>query len=198
VYVSIGEGATSEGEFWESLNSASLGRLPVVYLVEDNGYAISVPVEVQTAGGDISKLVSSFPDLFVQSVDGTDFLASYRTVQDAVAYARARKGPALVHARVTRPYSHSLSDDERLYKTTDERDAERRRDPLTRMAALLQSEGLASESDLEAIVKEVEREVNEAADRAIVSEKPARDTATALPVFARRGSRPPISTLGGA
>jgi 2-oxoisovalerate dehydrogenase E1 component len=176
VYLSIGEGATSEGEFWESLNSACLGRLPVVYLVEDNGYAISVPVEVQTAGGDISKLVRSFPDLFVQSIDGTDFLASHGAMQAAVAYARARKGPAFVHARVTRPYSHSLSDDERLYKTADERDAERRRDPLTRMAALLQEERLASESELESLNKEVEREVNEAADQAIAAEKPSKHT----------------------
>ncbi len=130
VYVSIGEGATSEGEFWESLNAACLGRLPVVYLVEDNGYAISVPVEVQTAGGDISRLVASFPGLMVQSVDGTDFVESYGAMTAAVAYTRARKGPALVHAKVVRPYSHSLSDDEKLYKTTDERAAEARRDPI--------------------------------------------------------------------
>ena len=133
VYLSVGDGATSEGEFWESLNSACLDRLPLVCVVEDNGYAISVPVEVQTAGGDISKLVSSFPGLFVQSIDGTDFLASYRAMFDAVAYARARKGPALVHATVTRPYSHSLSDDEKLYKTAEERASEARRDPIARM-----------------------------------------------------------------
>jgi 2-oxoisovalerate dehydrogenase E1 component len=177
-YVSIGEGTTSEGEFWESLNAACLGRLPVVYLVEDNGYAISVPVEVQTAGGDISRLVSSFPGLFVQSIDGTDFVASYRAMQEATAYARARKGPAFVHARVIRPYSHSLSDDEKLYKTADERSAEAKRDPIVRMAAFLTAEGLATESDLEAIVKGVERDVNEAADRAIGAEKPGPDTAT--------------------
>ena len=177
-YLSIGEGATSEGEFWESLNSACLGRLPVVYLVEDNGYAISVPVEVQTAGGDISKLVSSFPGLFTQSIDGTDFLASYGAMQEATAYARARNGPALVHARVTRPYSHSLSDDERLYKTTDERTAEAKRDPIVKMVAFLTSEGLSTESELEAIVKEVEREVNDAADRAVQSEKPGPETVT--------------------
>src|SRR5262245_49956615 len=100
VYLSVGEGTTSEGEFWESLNSACLGRLPIVYVIEDNGYAISVPVEAQTAGGDISKLVSSFPGLFVQSVDGTDFLESYRAMGAAVEYARTRKGPALVHAKV--------------------------------------------------------------------------------------------------
>jgi 2-oxoisovalerate dehydrogenase E1 component len=177
-YVSLGDGTTSEGEFWESLNSACLGRLPVVYLVEDNGYAISVPVEVQTAGGDISRLVGSFPGLFVESVDGTDFLASYRAAKAAVAYARARKGPALLHARVVRPYSHSLSDDERLYKTPDERAAEARRDPIVRMAAFLTSEGLATESELEATARDVEREVNEAAERAIHSEKPAVETAT--------------------
>ncbi len=177
-YVSVGEGTTSEGEFWESLNSTCLGRLPIVYLVEDNGYAISVPVEVQTAGGDISKLVSSFPGLYVQSIDGTDFLASYRAMRDAIAYARTRQGPAFVHARVIRPYSHSLSDDERLYKTADERSAEAKRDPIVRMSAFLTAEGLASETDLEAIVKSVEREINEAADRAIAAEKPGPETAT--------------------
>jgi 2-oxoisovalerate dehydrogenase E1 component len=177
-YVSIGEGTSSEGEFWESLNQACIGKLPVVYMIEDNGYAISVPVEVQTAGGDLSKLVASFPGLFVQSFDGTDFMTSYRAAGDAIAYARARKGPALLHAKVVRPYSHSLSDDEKLYKTKDERAEEATRDPITRMAAFLVAEGLATEADLEAIVKEVEREVNEAADAAIKAEKPAPETAT--------------------
>ena len=176
-YLSIGDGATSEGEFWESLNAACLGRLPIVCLVEDNGYAISVPVEVQTAGGDISRLVSSFPGLFVQSIDGTDFPESYRAMQDAVAYARARKGPALVHARVIRPYSHSLSDDEKLYKTPDERASEAKRDPIVRMADLLKSEDLATESELEAIVRDVEREVNDAAEAAKAAAKPAPSTA---------------------
>jgi 2-oxoisovalerate dehydrogenase E1 component len=178
VYVSIGEGTTSEGEFWESLNSACLGRLPVVYVIEDNGYAISVPVEVQTAGGDISKLVSAFPDLLVQSIDGTDFIASYRAMSDAVAHARARRGPALVHARVIRPYSHSLSDDEKLYKTAAERAAEAARDPIVKLRALLTSELLATEDELAALAQEVEREVNAAADKAIGAPKPSPDTAT--------------------
>jgi 2-oxoisovalerate dehydrogenase E1 component len=178
VYVSIGEGTSSEGEFWESLNQVCIGKLPVVYLIEDNGYAISVPVEVQTAGGDVSKLVSSFPGLLVQSVDGTDFLASYKAAADAIAYARARKGPALLHARVIRPYSHSLSDDEKLYKTKEERAQESQRDPITRMAAFLAAEGLATEAELEAITAEVDQEVTAATDAAIKAEKPARDTAT--------------------
>ncbi len=177
-YVSIGEGTSSEGEFWESLNSACIGGLPVVYLIEDNGYAISVPVEVQTAGGDLSKLVASFPGLFVQSIDGTDFVESYKAMSAAVAYARARRGPALVHARVIRPYSHSLSDDEKLYKTPDERTGEAKRDPIVRMAELLTMEGLVTGKDLEAISKEVDQEVNAAAEQAIRSEKPAADTAT--------------------
>src|SRR5688500_12842418 len=113
VYVSTGDGTTSEGEFWESLNTACNRKVPVVYLVEDNGYAISVPVEVQTAGGSISKLVRSFPDLLIREVDGCDFVASYETMKRAVAYARKRKGPALVHARVIRPYSPSLRSAER-------------------------------------------------------------------------------------
>jgi len=177
VYVSIGEGTSSEGEFWESLNSACTLKLPVVYMIEDNGYAISVPVEVQTAGGDLSKLVAAFPGLFVQSIDGCDFLGSYRAVAEAVGYARARKGPALIHAKVIRPYSHSLSDDEKLYKTTDERAAEAKRDPIIRLASFLVSEEIATEAELKAIVAEVEQEVNTAADQAIKSEKPARDTA---------------------
>ncbi|HYT77416.1 MAG TPA: dehydrogenase E1 component subunit alpha/beta [Vicinamibacterales bacterium] len=175
-YLSIGEGATSEGEFWEAINSACTLTLPVVILVEDNGYAISVPVEVQTPGGDISKLLSSFPGLFVQSVDGTDFLASYKAMSAAVAYARERRGPALVHAKVTRPYSHSLSDDEKLYKPAEERAAEAKRDPITKLAAFLVSEDVASESELKAIVRETEEEIAAAADRAITAEKPARDT----------------------
>jgi 2-oxoisovalerate dehydrogenase E1 component len=110
-YISIGEGATSEGEFWESLNTACTRNAPVLYLVEDNGYAISVPVEVQTAGGDVSRLVESFPNLKVLRCDGTDFLASYRTMREAVEWVRNERKPAFVHAKVIRPYSHSLSDD---------------------------------------------------------------------------------------
>ncbi len=181
-YVSLGDGTTSEGEFWESLNSACLGRLPVVYLVEDNGWAISVPVEVQTPGGSISDLLRSFPGLLIVKADGTDFADSHRAMQEAVAYARERRGPALVHASVVRPYSHSLSDDERLYKTPDEREAEGRRDPVRKLARALVAGGIATEKDLEALHAEVEREINEAARQALAAAKPARDTA-ALWVF---------------
>ncbi len=177
-YISVGDGTTSEGEFWESLNTACTKKLPVLYLVEDNGYAISVPVEVQTPGGDISRLVESFPNLRVFRVDGTDYLASYRTMGEAVAHVRERKGPVLVHASVIRPYSHSLSDDEKLYKPPAEREAEARRDPLLRMRQFLQSEGLASDEDLTDILASVEREVNQAAQDALKAPKPEPNTAT--------------------
>ena len=176
-YISIGEGGTSEGEFWESLNTASSRKLPLVYLVEDNGYAISVPVDVQTPGGDISRLVEGFPNLRVLRCDGTDYLASYRTMREAVAHARDRKGPALVHATVIRPYSHSLSDDERLYKTEAERESEARRDPLVRMRQLLKSEGLASDEDFADILASVEREVKQAVEEALQAAKPDASSA---------------------
>src|SRR6187402_1181704 len=96
VYVSLGDGTTSEGEVWEALNTICNLKLPVLVLLEDNGYAISVPVEVQTCGGDASKLVENFPNLFVQRVDGTDVLASYEAMQRAVEYIRSGKGAALV------------------------------------------------------------------------------------------------------
>jgi 2-oxoisovalerate dehydrogenase E1 component len=176
-YVSLGEGATSEGEFWEALNAACTKHLPVLFLVEDNGYAISVPVEVQTAGGDISRLVRGFPGLHVDSVDGTDFFASLRAMRDAAAYVRARKGPAFVHARVIRPYSHSLSDDEKLYKSPAEREAEARRDPIARFTEFLKSHGLVSDEALAEMAADVEHEVNDAAIKALAAPKPAKNTA---------------------
>ncbi len=176
VLVTTGDGTTSEGEFWESLNTAANLKLPVVYLVEDNGYAISVPVEVNTAGGSISKLVSGFPNFLIQEVDGCDLVASYEAMTKAVEYARQRKGPALVHAKVIRPYSHSLSDDEVLYKTTEEREAEAARDPLTTFPRWLVAKGHATEADLARILEEVDAEVQAATDDALSQEQPGADT----------------------
>jgi 2-oxoisovalerate dehydrogenase E1 component len=175
--ITIGEGSTSEGEFWESLNTACTRNLPVLYLVEDNGYAISTPVEVQTPGGDLSRVVSGVPNLQVYRCDGTDYLASFDTMREAVAHVRSRKGPALVHAKVIRPYSHSLSDDEKLYKTKEEREAEARRDPIVRLRDLILSEELASAEELAQLTGDVEREVNEAVERALAAPKPEPDTA---------------------
>ncbi|MEP7076008.1 MAG: dehydrogenase E1 component subunit alpha/beta [Acidobacteriota bacterium] len=177
VYMSVGDGTTSEGEWWEALNSACNLKLPVIFVVEDNGYAISVPVEVNTAGGDISKLVSGFPDLLIQKIDGTDPLASYKAFKNAADNCRARKGPAFIHAKVIRPYSHSLSDDEKLYRPDEERQADALRDPIKNYAEFLMTAGIASSEQLEALRKEVDAEVNEAADLAIVTPQPAAETA---------------------
>jgi 2-oxoisovalerate dehydrogenase E1 component len=178
VYCSTGEGTTSEGEFWESLNTASNLKLPVLYLVEDNGYAISVPVEVQTAGGSISRLVRSFPDLLVREVDGCDPLASLAVLREAAEWCRARRGPALVHARVIRPYSHSLSDDETLYRPSAEREEDARRDPVVAFPARLIAQGLASEDEIKALREEVDREVDAAAEAALQAPVPEAASAT--------------------
>jgi 2-oxoisovalerate dehydrogenase E1 component len=176
-YCSAGDGTTSEGEFWEALNTASNLKLPVVFLIEDNKYAISVPIEVQTAGGSISKLVAGFPGLFIEEVDGCDPVASYEALRRAVEYCRQRKGPALVHAHVTRPYSHSLSDDEVLYKPARERDEEAKRDCLVAFPKRLVADGVATAAELEAIRAQVDEEIQVAADIALASPQPKPETA---------------------
>src|SRR5213596_509432 len=177
VYVSAGDGTTSEGEFWEALNTATNLKLPVLFLIEDNKYAISVPVEVQTAGGSVSKLVRNFPGLLVEEVDGCDPVASYDVLLRAAEYVRQRKGPALVHAHVTRPYSHSLSDDEVVYKAPKEREEEAKRDCTLTFPKRLIAEGVATAAEIEAIKREVDEEVQVAADMALASPQPQPETA---------------------
>jgi 2-oxoisovalerate dehydrogenase E1 component len=176
--VASGEGATSEGEFWEAVHAASLGRLPVLFLIEDNGYAISVPVEAQMPGASISALTAAVPDLLRLEVDGTDFLASWSVMREAVAYCREGRGPALVHAQCIRPYSHSLSDDERLYKTAAEREAEAARDPLVLFPRYLVAEGVLDRRMLQDLAHEIDEGVNAATQQALRDEPP--DPATVL------------------
>src|SRR5216117_2659267 len=177
VYVSAGDGTTSEGEWWEAMNSASNLKLPVLFLIEDNKYAISVPIEVQTAGVSVSKLVSNFPNLRIEEVDGCDPIASYEALTRSVEWCRQRKGPALVHAHVTRPYSHSLSDDEILYKPPREREEEAKRDAVATFPKRLLADGVATESEIEAIKAQVEEEVQVAADMALASPQPKPESA---------------------
>ena len=173
VYVSIGEGATSQGEFWESLNTASNGKLPVVYVVEDNEYAISTPVEVNTPGGNISRLIANFPNFHFAEIDGTDPLACYAAMTEAVTYARAGHGPALVHGHVVRPYSHSLSDDERQYRSEEEVQAENARDPIAKMQMWLLREGILDAEGINRLEHKVDEEVQRAADRAMQAVLPS-------------------------
>jgi 2-oxoisovalerate dehydrogenase E1 component len=174
--VTTGDGTTSEGEFWESLNTACNLQLPIVYLVEDNGYAISVPVEVGTAGGSISKLVKGFPGLYIQEVDGCDLVASYDALARAVHYARERQGPAFVHAKVIRPYSHSLSDDETMYRPADEREADAARDPIRTFPLWLVQHGFATDEELAVIADGVEAELLTATDDALAAAQPDAST----------------------
>ncbi len=166
-YVSLGDGTSSEGEFWEAMNAAALEKLPVIFCVQDNGYAISVPVEVQTAGGSISRLVSGFPNFHFEEVDGTDPLASYGAFRRSVEYCREGHGPAFVHAHVIRPYSHSLSDDERLYRPDAERERDAQRDPVTRTQMFLLREGVLDDKGINQLEKDVEAELQAAVDRAL-------------------------------
>jgi len=171
-YVSSGDGTTSEGEFWESLNTASNLKLPLLYLIEDNEYAISVPVEVGTAGGNISNLVKGFPNFHFAEVDGTDPLASYAALKTALDYVRGGNGPAFVHGHVIRPYSHSLSDDEKLYRPDSERNQEVERDPITRFQLFLVRDGILDEKGIDELEKDVNEEIQEASDRAVAAALP--------------------------
>ncbi len=175
--VTSGEGATSEGEFWEFMNIVCLQRLPVLILIEDNGYAISVPVEKQTAGGNITRLLEGFPGLLRLETDGTDFVESYRTLKHAADYCRGGHGPALVHASVIRPYSHSLSDDERLYKPESERAQEAARDPLKIFPEFLIQEGILDNHSIHDMMAEIDAEVAETADRVLHEAPPAAGSA---------------------
>jgi len=175
-YVSLGDGTTSEGEFWEAMNASALGKLPVIFCVQDNGYAISVPVEVQTAGGSISRLVSGFPNFHFEEVDGTDPLASYAAFQRAAQYCRHGHGPAFVHAHVIRPYSHSLSDDERLYRPDSERERDAARDPVSRTQMFLLREGILDEKGINDLERKVEEELQAAVDRALEALPPAPES----------------------
>ena len=168
-YVSIGEGSTSQGEFWESLNTASNGKLPVLYVVEDNGYAISTPVEVNTPGGNISRLIANFPNFHFAEIDGTDAIASYEAMVEAVAYCRGGHGPALVHGHVVRPYSHSQSDDETNYRSAEELQADALRDPISRMQMWLLREGILNAEEINRLEQKVDEEVQRATDRALAA-----------------------------
>ena len=177
IYVSAGDGTTSEGEFWESLNTACNLKLPMLYLIEDNGYAISVPVEVQTAGASISQLLTGFPNLYIEECDGTDVQESYVTLRRAIEHIRNRRGPALVHAHVIRPYSHSQSDDETQYRPEEERAFDASRDPIKKLGDLLIDEGILTNLQLQKLRNEVDAEVNNAADNALAMPQPPRDSA---------------------
>jgi 2-oxoisovalerate dehydrogenase E1 component len=172
VFTSLGEGSTSQGEFWEALNTASNQKLPVVFCVEDNGYAISTPVEVNTPGANISQLVANFPNFHFAEVDGTDPEACLRAFQAAAAHCRAGRGPAFVHGHCIRLYSHSFSEDDSLYRSAAEREADAMRDPLAKMQMRLLRESILTEDEINALEHRLQAEAAEAAERALTAPLP--------------------------
>jgi 2-oxoisovalerate dehydrogenase E1 component len=172
VLTCIGEGSTSQGEFWEALNTASNAKLPVIFMIEDNGYAISVPVEVNTPGGNISRLVANFPNFYFEEVDGTDPEATFFAFRRAAEHCRSGAGPAFVHGHCIRVYSHSQSDDDKLYRTAAEREADALRDPIAKLQMRLLRENILTAEQINALEKELERESAEAADRALQAPLP--------------------------
>ena len=168
----LGEGSTSQGEFWEALSTASNRRLPVIFLVEDNGYAISVPVEVNTPGGNISHLVANFPNFHFAEIDGTDAEVSLRAFQAAAEHCRAGRGPAFIHGHTIRCYSHSLSDDDKNYRSTGEREADALRDPIAKMQMRLLRDDILSAEEINELERAVTQEVADAAERAIAAPLP--------------------------
>src|SRR5258708_13073355 len=207
-YVSLGDGTTSEGEFWEAMNSSANLRLPIVFLVEDNGYAISVAVEVQTAGGNISRLVSGFPNFHFEEIDGTDPVVSYGAMSRAVAHCRAGIGPSFIHAHVIRPYSHSLSDDEKLYRPDIERERDAASDPISRMQMFLIREGILDEKGINQLEKAVDDGLQSAVDQVLMAPLPAPETIkqylyspdldpTSAVFYTRAAQRASAGTTGG-
>ena len=174
----VGEGSTSQGEFWEALNTCSNAKLPVIFLVEDNSYAISTPVEVNTPGGNISHLVANFPNFYFAEVDGTDPVACLLAMQEAAEHCRAGLGPAFIHGHCVRLYSHSESDDDKNYRLAAEREADLKRDPVPLMRQRLLDGDIAEEAELAQMEREVEQEVSAAADRAVAAPLPTVESIT--------------------
>ncbi len=189
-YVSLGEGACSEGEFWESLNTACNLHLPVLYVVPDNGFAISVPSTDQ-APAPVAELVSGFRGLEAHRMDGTDYFTVREEAKAIVERVRAGVGPALIHADVVRPYSHSAADTQSKYRSADELAEERSRDPIDRLEAELIAGGVIDAdqaAELRAAAKEI---VAKAAAEALAARRPdpARVTENVyvLPIVAAPG-----------
>jgi 2-oxoisovalerate dehydrogenase E1 component len=175
-YVSSGEGATSEGEFWEAVNWASREKFPVIFMVQNNGYAISVPVEEQIAGGSLYALMAGYPNMKRFHVDGTDFIESYKAAKEAVEYCRSGNGPSFIEATCVRLFPHSSSDDPKKYRPAEEIEEDKKKDPIPRFERFLIEEKILSQKEIEEIRIEIKQEVEMAAEYAESAPSPAADT----------------------
>lgn len=180
VYVSSGEGTTSEGEFHEAVNWAAREKLPVVFVIQNNKWAISVPVENQTAGKNASvlEMMKGYENLLRLEVDGTDFLQSNAIAQSAFKYARNGSGPVLIEAHVVRLFSHSSSDDQKKYRPEESLHKDLQKDPMELFSNLLIKKEILTEQSLNEFRKEIQNHVNEAADWALKQPDPKAESAT--------------------
>ena len=179
-YVSSGEGTTSQGEFHEAVNWASREKLPVLFVIQNNKYAISVPVNNQSGGKDssIAEMMSGFENLKRFRIDGTHYLESYAAVKEAVDYINAGNGPALIEAEVVRLAAHSSSDDQKKYRDMNELEEDKKRDPILRFENQLLSDGIITEADITTITADILNEIDVAVEKAIAASEPVVSTST--------------------
>lgn len=166
VYVSGGDGSTSQGDFHEALNFASIHQLPVIFVVQNNGWAISVSVDEQTAGGDITKCISSIPGLRVETIDGCDFKETTKTMKEVIAHAREGKGPVVVNAILPRLGAHSNSDDPKRYLSESSLTEIHQKDPIPKYINWLIEMGVFSEEEIDDIRSRLFNEIEEASKEA--------------------------------
>jgi 2-oxoisovalerate dehydrogenase E1 component len=197
VYVSAGEGTTSQGEFFEALNWASRDKLPVIFHIEDNQYAISVHVSEQTAGGSVFKLVTGFENLVREQVVGTNFFDSYKVFNKAVKRARAGRGPTIVVSEVVRLLPHSSSDDHRKYRTPEELEKDRGKDPILQFALVCTENGILKAEDLDGVQEEVRQIVDKVADWSLDQPDPPAETAVDHVFVEYRSAKPPKKVKNG-
>lgn len=178
-YVSSGEGTTSQGEFHEAVNWASREKIPVLFVIQNNKYAISVPVSAQSGGKNhsIAEMMAGYDNLFRLKIDGTDFFQSYEKIQEAVEYIRSGKGPALIEAEVVRLESHSSSDDQRKYRDPKELEEDSKKCPIEKFAKILIEKGLLSKDEFDKLKSDVTIEINQASDKAFSAPDPKVDDA---------------------
>ncbi len=192
IYVSAGEGTTSQGEFFEALNWASRDKLPVVFHIEDNKYAISVHISEQTAGGSVFKLAAGFENLARERINGTDFFDSYKVFQKAVKRARQGKGPTIIVSEVIRLLPHSSSDDHRKYRKPEELKEDRAKDPILQFALNCTENGIVTTEEFDAVQMEVREIVDQASEWAEKQADPKADTAMDHVFLEYRSPKPPI------
>lgn len=173
-YVSSGEGTTSQGEFHEAINWASREKLPVLFVIQNNGYAISVPISQQTGGvgGSIAEMMAGYENLLRMKIDGTDFEESFSSVKKALEHLKSRKGPVLIEAEVVRLQSHSSSDDQKKYRDHEELEKDLMNCPINKLSHKLIAEGVITQAEYDQMKKEAHDEVEKAADEALKSPDP--------------------------